>query len=410
MPYGDDARFVDLIFGLALVGTLFVLVRRWKSFWDDDITPDDRRIATQLAIFVVPPVVVLVHELGHVAGAWAVGGRVAGFHYGLIEGSVRVVGRLTPADSWIVAVSGNLTGGLLGLALALVGAGATGLRRPLRHVLILGGMLEVGFHLVLYPLLSLSASFGDWKAIYDFSATPLLSTISALVHGAALVAAARWWRGPLRRKLFHIDHGLDDEVRRLEAAAAAGPGDPDALIELAVLYARNGDMALARATLDGAAGAADPGPGGARLHLARARMALIEGRNNQAYMSANDGLRAVGDDGTEVGQRLWANAGLALAAMDRHDLALEAFSHLRPPVVDDSRIRYARGLARIAKGDHAGGRADLEAVLSLRPEGDLLRQWAEARLAGGEPPPPDDSDRPNYARRTKAPPAPLAGV
>ena len=39
-----------------------------------------------------------------------------------------------------------------------------------------------------------------------------------------------------------------------------------------------------------------------------------------------------------------------------------------------------------------------------------VRQWAEAQLEGREPPPPDDRDRPNYARRTKAPPAPIAGV
>ncbi|MDQ3897035.1 MAG: hypothetical protein M3326_07280, partial [Actinomycetota bacterium] len=66
--------------------------------------------------------------------------------------------------------------------------------------------------------------------------------------------------------------------------------------------------------------------------------------------------------------------------------------------------------ARLACGDRAGGESDLRSVVGWRPEGDLLRQWAEARLDGREPPPPDDRDRPNYARRTKAPPAPIAGV
>ncbi len=412
MPFGDNARGVDLIFGLALLGTLFMLVRRWRPFWDEEFTGDDRRLASQLAIFAVPPLVVLVHELGHVAGAWAVGGRVVGFHYGLVEGAVRVAGRLSPAENWLVAIAGNVAGGLLGLAMAVAGATGTGLRRPLRHVLILGGLLEIGFHLVLYPLLSLSAGFGDWRVIYDFSDTPVLSSITAALHVAAMVAALQWWRGGLRRKLFHVDHGLDVEVRRLEAAMRAAPQDPEPVIELAVLYARNADMSLARATLESAA--ASPvltGTGAARLHLVRARMALIEDRSNQAYIAAQEGLRALGgDDTSEVAQRLWANVGLALSAMDRPEQALEAFAHLRPPVVDDSRIRYARGLARMATGDPEGGRADLEAVRGFRPEGDLLRQWAEARLAGGEPPPPDDSDLPSYARRTKAPPAPVAGV
>lgn len=412
MPNGGDARSVDLIFALALVGTLYMLVRRWRRFWDADFTAEDRRLASQSAIFVVPPLVVLVHELGHVVGAWIVGGRVLGFHYGLIEGSVQLAGGLSSAAGWFVALAGNLAGGLLGLAMAVAGQRATRLPRPLRHVLILGGLIEAGFHLVMYPLLSLSAGFGDWKIIYDFAATPALSAVTAALHLAAGAATLRWWRGDLRRTLFNVDHALDAEVARWETATRATPQDPEPVMELAVLYARNGDMALARTTLESAAASGRlSGVGAARLHLARARLAIIEDRWNQAYIAAQDGLRCLeGEGGSEVGQRLWANVGLALNAMGRSEQALEAFGRVGPPVVDDTRVRYARGLARIATGDAAGGQADLRSVVGWRPEGDLLRQWAEARLAGGEPPPPDDRDRPGYARRTKAPPAPIAGV
>jgi len=409
VPFGEDARGVDLIFGLALLGTLVMLARRRRAFWDRDFTDDDRRLATQAAVFVVPPVIVLVHELGHIVGAWAVGGRVLGFHYGLIEGSVTVAGGLSPTADWFVAVAGNLAGGLFGLAMAVVGARCSRLRRPLRHVLILGGVLEVGFHLLMYPLLSISSGTGDWTVIYDFSATPLLCALTVFAHGVAFAAAVRWWRGDLRRRLFHVDHALDTEVAALEATMRLAPQDPEPVIELAMLYARNADMALARATLESAPRLV--GPGAARLHLVRARVALFEDRWNQAYIAARDGLDAIADDDTsEVGQRLWANVGLALSAMRRPGPALDAFAHLGPPVVDDPRIRYARGLARMATGDTSGGQGDLETVVGWRPEGDLLRQWAEARLVGGEPPVPDDRDRPSYARRTKAPPAPVAGV
>lgn len=412
VPFGNDSRGVDLIFGLAMLGTVFMLVRRRRAFWDDDFSDDDRRLASQAAIFLVPPLIVLVHELGHIAGAWAVGGRVVGFHYGLIEGSVSVAGGLSPGQDWLVAIAGNLAGGLLGLAMAVAGARGTRLRRPLRHVLIVGGALEVGFHLAGYPLLSLSAGFGDWQVIYDFAATPLLSTLTAVAHAVALAVAVRWWRGRLRRTMFSVDHGLDDEVARLETAIHAAPQDPEPVLDLAVLYAGNADMALARATLETAV--ASPvltGAGAARVHLARARVALVEDRWNQAYIAAQDGLNALaGDDDSEMAQRLWANVGLALGAMDRQVQALEAFGRLRPPVIDDTRVRYARGLARMATGDTGGGQDDLQSVVGWRPEGDLLRRWAEARLVGGEPPPPDDRDRPNYARRTKAPPAPIAGV
>jgi tetratricopeptide (TPR) repeat protein len=235
--------------------------------------------------------------------------------------------------------------------------------------------------------------------------------VTALAHAVVLVATWRWWRGSARRALFDIDHGLSDEVARLESALAAAPHDPQPAMELAVLYARNGEMGLARDTLDAAAEhPALTGTGAARLHLGRARLAVIEDRWSQAYLAAQAGLAAVGDADGEVAQRLWANAGVALEAMDRPQPALEAFARVRPPVLDDPRIRYTRGLARLATGDRAGGEDDLRAVVGWLPEGDLLRQWAEARLQGREPPPPDDRDRPNYARRTKAPPAPIAGV
>lgn len=412
MPNGQDATGVDIVFGLALLATLFMVARRWRALWDHDFTAEDRRLANQCAVFVVPPIVVLIHELGHVAGARMVGGRVLGFHYGLIEGSVRVAGGLSDAQFWWVAIAGNLAGAAVGLAMAVAGMRGARLPRALRRLLIFGGLLQVGFQLVMYPLLSLSARFGDWVRIYDFDATPGLSVATAVVHVAALGATWRWWRGGVRRTLFSVDHGLDAEVARLEAARAVSPQDPMPSMELAVLYARNGEMALARETMDEAAAhPALTGPGAARLHLARARLAVIEDRWSQAYLAAKSGLAELAeDDGSEVAQRLWANAGLAVAAMDRPQQALEAFAHVRPPVADDPRILYARGLSRMAVGDRAGGQADLQAVVGWRPEGDLLRQWAEAQLEGREPEPPDDSDRPNYARRTKAPPAPIAGV
>jgi hypothetical protein len=411
VPNGQDALGVDIVFGLALLATLFMIARRWRAFWDADFTVEDRRLATQAGVFVIPPIIVLIHELGHIAGARMVGGRVLGFHYGLIEGSVTVAGGLSDADFWWVALSGNLIGAGLGLALALAGAWGTRLPRALRRTFIFGGLLQVGFQLVMYPLISISAQFGDWIAIYDFERTPALSTVTAVAHAVVLAATWRWWRGSARRALFDIDHDLSAEVARLESAFAAAPHDPQPAMELAVLYARNGEMGLARQALDEAAEhPALTGAGAARLHLARARLAVIEDRWSQAYLAVQAGLAAAGDAGGEVAQRLWANAGLALEAMHRPQQALEAFARVEPPVLDDPRIRYTRGLARLAAGDRAGGEADLRAVVGRVPEGDLLRQWAEAQLEGREPPPPDDRDRPNYARRTKAPPAPIAGV
>ncbi|HWC12643.1 MAG TPA: hypothetical protein VG455_15650, partial [Acidimicrobiales bacterium] len=158
------------------------------------------------------------------------------------------------------------------------------------------------------------------------------------------------------------------------------------------------------------------GPDGARLHLARARLALQRGRWNSALLATRAGLDALRPAGPGDGaapdleQRLWANQGLALTQMERPALALAAFAHLDGRTAAEPRVRYCRGLARLATGDEDGGRTDLWAVAGALPTDDLLRRWAEARLAGGVPEPPDDSDRPPSQRRSSAPPAPVGSV
>jgi hypothetical protein len=126
-------------------------------------------------------------------------------------------------------------------------------------------------------------------------------------------------------------------------------------------------------------------------------------------LATRAGLAADGAD-ADVRQRLWANQGLALAQMERPALALSAFEHLDPPTAADPTVLYCRGLARLGAGDSDGGQADLGVVVHSLPDGHPLRGWAEARLDGRAPEPPDDSDRPGWQRRRQAPPAPIAGV
>ncbi len=408
MPFDPQSTAVDVLMGLAALATLVALVRSRHTFFDRDFTAEDKRLATRAGVFLVPPVVVLIHELGHVGAVMAVGARVTSFHYGFFEGSVGYVGEITAGQAWFVALAGNVLGAAVGMGLAAIGLARGRMRPGVRYVLILGGTLQVGYALVGYPLLSLSSNWGDWVVIYDFAAAPTLAWATAVGHAALLAGLWRWWRGTVRHALFAVASGEGERVADLRRTVRESPADEQAWLELAALYGRRGDLGLARSTLDEAA-APDAAPT-ARIHLARARLAIMESRWSSAAMATEAGVKAAGPGDVEVVQRLWANQGLALASMERPTHALAAFDQVHAPVVDDARVRYGRGLARLGAGDPEGGRADLEAVVRALPPGNLLGVWAAARLAGRLPDPPDDTDRPNYLRRTSPPPAPIGGV
>lgn len=187
--------------GLAAVITIVSVVRAGAAFWDHDFTRADSRLASRVAVFCVPPLLVIVHELGHVAGAVVIGARVVGFHYGVFEGSVTVEGNLAAAGNWLLAVSGSVVAALAGVALVVIGMKRTSMRPALRHVFLLGGVLTVLFNLVVYPLVSLAESAGDWVSVYDFSATPVLSGVTAVVHVGAVIGLMQWWQRRGQRAL-----------------------------------------------------------------------------------------------------------------------------------------------------------------------------------------------------------------
>ncbi|MGH9190651.1 MAG: hypothetical protein ACRD0Q_11580 [Acidimicrobiales bacterium] len=193
MPLADSSG-LDLLMGLAAVVTIVSVARAGAAFWDRDFTRADRRLASQVAVFCVPPLLVIVHELGHVAAAAVIGARVVGFHYGVFEGSVTVEGSLTASGNWLLAVSGSVVAALAGVALVVTGMRRTSMRPALRHVCLLGGVLTVLFNFAVYPLVSLAESAGDWVRVYDFSATPVLSGVTAVVHVGVVVGLMQWWQ------------------------------------------------------------------------------------------------------------------------------------------------------------------------------------------------------------------------
>ena len=184
-----------LLYAIQSVRTVIALVRHWHAFWDPLFTPQDARLAQEVGFFLIIPIGVFLHEVGHYVAAQMVGARVLGFHYRLFWGYVSYEGYLTPLADWWIALSGNLVSVLFGLALLAAGYWGRRWRLPLRYTLLYAGQIESAFALIAYPLFSFSGVFeGDWVTIYNFNTTPVVSTLTLLVHLGLVLTLLTWWR------------------------------------------------------------------------------------------------------------------------------------------------------------------------------------------------------------------------
>jgi hypothetical protein len=189
LPFqGGFFDIVSILYGLLGVATLRELVRRWKPFWDDTVTPDDRSLAGRVAFFVLVPLGVFLHELGHAIATWQVGGQVREFHWRVFWGYIVPEGNFSPVQAWWISLCGNLVSVALGaLTIPLIPLP----KKPiLREILYTFAKVELVFSLVIYPLWSFSGGDGDWITIYDFSIRPYAQwTLAAHV----LLLCGVWW-------------------------------------------------------------------------------------------------------------------------------------------------------------------------------------------------------------------------
>src|SRR5262245_21751021 len=88
---------LNLLFLPLMVITAVQALKNWKTLWDDRLTGAYRQLLQRITIFILLPVVVLCHELGHVAAIKYFGGTVQEFHYAFLSGYV-VPGQSYPPD------------------------------------------------------------------------------------------------------------------------------------------------------------------------------------------------------------------------------------------------------------------------------------------------------------------------
>jgi tetratricopeptide (TPR) repeat protein len=355
--------------------------RERRPLFDDQVTPHDRAVLDRAAFFLLIPVGVLLHEVGHALAARQVGAEVIAFRWFVFWGYVQHT-RVGPLADWWVALAGNLAGVAVGFA--ALGALTLPIGRAARYLALAFARLQFFYALLFYPVFSYLTGFGDWTVIYG----PAFGGRLVLVVGALHVAltAALWlaWRSAaVRRRLVALY--APPEVARLAAIVARDAAECDALNRLGAYYADQGELSLAARSFHEASLCDPEDP---RPLINAARIEEARGRHDRAFdlyqrtlaLARAPALRAVG------------HAGLAEAAY-RLGRPQESLEHVEAALAhqpDDLELLHLRGTVRARLDDEDGARADLERVAAAAQQplsGDARRQLSElearARLRTG---------------------------
>lgn len=363
------------------------VIRNWNAVRQEPLTREKQRLAEQAAFFLGVPPAVFVHELAHALAIVLFGGRVAEFGYRVFWGYVVPVGTFTAIENWIIAVAGTL-GSLAFGALVWFGLRRNE-SRTLQYFGVRAYRFQIYFSLVYYPLFSLFLPIGDWRVIYDFSATPVISAVTLVVHAAALLLFWRADRAGWFEMAAFDSVAAQRQAGELRVAANAG----DLMVQLRLIEqvwnggARNRARRLLRDFLA-------QHPQVAEAHLQRANMASGGDRwqfNKEAYDAAGRALE-LGLDQTDH----WAYAhqirGLYLleqgdgaAAQAEFDAALNPTAVHHPDEMKPLRraeLHHARSQAYRRQGRFEAAYAENAVALHLAREMNheqAYREYAQER-------------------------------
>jgi hypothetical protein len=177
---------ISLLYAVIGIRSVARLVNSWEQVWDRRFTVHDRRLVDEAAFFVLVPVSVALHELGHAAAIWGFGGEVTGWGYYGFAGWVSFIPYgFTEVELTLISAAGSIVNAVLCLAaLALV------MLRPFRaainELLIQFAIVSGANAFILYPLLDLASGMnGDWRQMYD-SGVPWLTGVIVAAQAAMI--------------------------------------------------------------------------------------------------------------------------------------------------------------------------------------------------------------------------------
>ncbi len=211
-PFAILALFIAFA-GIRVVGAI---VRNRRTMFDMEFTDADRALVDQAAFFLLLPISVALHELGHATMVWVFGGEVVDFGYYVFAGFVSYQGRFTDEQQIIVAAAGVTVNAILaGLAFGFVLLKRPSMRPAYNELLVQFAILSIANALIFYPLLDLATGVtgGDFRQMYD-GGVPWLSGIILAAHISILAGGFLAFKNNRFSAYMALLTGLPPHVRR----------------------------------------------------------------------------------------------------------------------------------------------------------------------------------------------------
>ncbi len=328
--------------------TLKDVIPKWSSIWDDNFSSEDRRLMLRIVIFLALPVVVLIHELGHLFAAFSVGAHVLDFHYGPVAGHVTVEANLPDDKMLWIAFAGNLAQivlGLLSLSLALLCRSAA-----MVAFLVYLGLYSIGDTVIFYALLSFASNFGDWKQMYENPCVGLVHGIE--IFQAIMVVLILWCIYASAPKAWFTRKTRpewSDSHKRYEQAVAHDPSVEN-LVALATSFMEAGLYTEAQNCLNKAEKIASESP---LIRYTKADLELSKG-NTDKGLAIYEELSEDQQIATSMRAQILLQMGEIYLYRRASDLALKYFKKASQldPSLGDARLQNALLCVNLKKYDH----------------------------------------------------------
>lgn len=184
---------ISLIYAVIGIRSVVRTINSWEQVWDRKFSLKDRQMVDEAAFFVLVPVSVALHELGHAIAIWVYGGEVEGFGYYGFAGYVSFFPfGFTEIELTMISAAGSIVNlSLCAIALGLVFLRRNPFRAAINELLIQFAIISGANAFILYPLLDLASNMnGDWRQMYT-SDVPWLTGIIVAVQ-VGVIAFGYW--------------------------------------------------------------------------------------------------------------------------------------------------------------------------------------------------------------------------